>query len=72
MRSVNMRSFKSSVYGYARRQARREVYRACDGYMRYRNTNDNNKKVETNPNDVWIGLGVIIGFIIFLNIACQI
>jgi hypothetical protein len=52
------------------RQARREVYRAIDKNRRH--TYVQQKKVETNPNDFWIGLGFIIGVIIFFNIISQI
>jgi hypothetical protein len=67
MRSVNMRTFR----GYCMRQARREVYKAMRKTNR-RHTHTEYKKVETNPNDIWIGLGFIIGLIIFLNIISQI
>ncbi|MEH7116007.1 hypothetical protein V7128_01110 [Neobacillus vireti] len=64
-----MRSFKSSVYGYARRQARREVYKAYDGYTRYKNTNDKKKQEETEMTmgDFFIGVGIVFGIIILFS-----
>jgi hypothetical protein len=60
-----MRSFKSSCYRYARRQARREVYRAVDAYNRGRSRN--NKPVEYTENDIWVFLVFVVGFIIFVS-----
>jgi zona occludens toxin (predicted ATPase) len=63
MRSVNMKGMR----GYCMRQARREVYKAVDAYNRGRNTYTNNKPVEWTENDVWIFLGFVVGFIIFIS-----
>jgi hypothetical protein len=58
-----------SMRGYCIRQARREVYKAVDAYNRGRNTyvNNNPKPVEFTENDVWIFLGFVVGFIIFVS-----
>jgi hypothetical protein len=49
---------KGAIYGYARRQARRDVYRAYRGYSNYRKSNPVVKR-ETTDKDEAIGLIVL-------------
>jgi hypothetical protein len=66
----NMRSMKSSVYRYARRQAKREFNRAYYSYSRNKNgntkVNAKNSNVELSDRDIIIGACVVIGILFFM------
>jgi hypothetical protein len=71
----NMRSMKSSVYRYARRQAKREFNRAYYSYSRNKNgngygntkvNNAQNSNVELSDRDIIIGACAVIGILFFM------
>jgi hypothetical protein len=64
-----MRSFKSSIYRYGRRQARREVYKVYDAYRKnkYTKPKEENKTEEITMSDFLISVGVVFGIIFFFS-----
>jgi hypothetical protein len=62
---------KSSVYRYARRQAKREFNRAYYSYSRNKNgntkvNNAKNNNVELSDRDIIIGACAVIGLLFFM------
>lgn len=54
-----MRSMKGAIYGYCRRQARREVYKAFDVYQRSKQV-EKDKRTNYSEGDEEIGFTVIV------------
>jgi hypothetical protein len=62
-----MRSMKGAIYGYARKQARREVYKAYNSYKKNTYTNNKNAKVECSDSDFVVGLITLFCIMIFIG-----
>jgi hypothetical protein len=59
-----------TMKGYCKRRARREVYKAVDAFYKGKNTYTKSNE-EITTGDVYVGLGIILGFIILLSAIAQ-